>query len=290
MDSHETPSPLDLRTFSSDEPIRIVEPKSGWRPIDFTELWNYRDLLYYLVLRNIKIRYVQSVLGLGWAVLQPLITMIVFTLVFGRMVRVDTDGIPYAIFSYTALVPWTFFSRSLTETTNSLVSNINILNKVYIPRLIMPLAAVSGRLVDFGIAITLVFALMAWYRIAPTIWILMVPLLILLMMLTAIGIGTWLSALAVHYRDVRYGMSFMVQLMLYSTPVVYPASLVPDNLRLIYSINPMAGAIEGFRAALIGATPMPWDMLAVGTVTAVIIAVTGMFYFRRTERIFADVA
>ena len=221
--------------------------------------------------------------------LQPLITMIVFTFVFGKMVRIDTGGIPYAIFSYTALVPWTFFSRSLTETTNSLVSNINILNKVYIPRLIMPLAAVSGRLLDFAIALSLVFGLMMWYRIVPTVWILMVPVLIVLMMLTAIGIGTWLSALAVHYRDVRYGMSFMIQLMLYSTPVVYPASLVPDNLRLIYSINPMAGAIEGFRAALIGATPMPWDMLAVGTITSVVIAFTGMFYFRRTERIFADV-
>ena len=289
MDSPETPSPFDLRTFSGDELVRIVEPKSGWRPIDFTELWNYRDLLFYLILRNIKIRYVQSILGLGWAVLQPLITMIVFTFVFGKMVRIDTGGIPYAIFSYTALVPWTFFSRSLTETTNSLVSNINILNKVYIPRLIMPLAAVSGRLLDFAIALSLVFGLMMWYRIVPTVWILMVPVLIVLMMLTAIGIGTWLSALAVHYRDVRYGMSFMIQLMLYSTPVVYPASLVPDNLRLIYSINPMAGAIEGFRAALIGATPMPWDMLAVGTITSVVIAFTGMFYFRRTERIFADV-
>lgn len=290
MDSSETPPTIDLRSFASEEVVRVVQPKSGWRPVDFAELWNYRDLLVFMIWRSIKIRYVQSVLGLGWAVLQPAVTMIVFTLVFGKMVKIDTDAIPYAIFSYTALVPWTFFSRSLTETSNSLVANINILNKVYIPRLIMPLASVCGRLLDFGIALTLVFALMAWYRIAPTPWILMVPVLVVLMMITSIGLGTWLSALSVHYRDVRYGLSFGVQLMLYASPVVYPVSLVPDSLRLVYSINPMAGAIEGFRVALIGGAPMPWDMLAVGTLSSVVIALSGVFYFRRTERIFADVA
>ena len=269
---------------------RVNQPTSGWRFVDFDEIWRYRDLYYFLVRRSIKVRYVQSVLGVGWAVLQPFLTMIVFTVIFGRLAKIDSDGVPYAIFTYTALVPWTYFSRSLTDATGSLTGNISLLNKVYVPRLIMPLASVTSKLVDFAIALSLVFGLMVWFRIAPTPWMVLLPLLVLLMFLTTLGMGAWLSTLAVQYRDVRYGLQFGIQLLMYAAPVVYPVSLVPGQFRLLYALNPMVGVIEGFRAALLGTNPMPWDLLVVGTVTSSIIGVGGIFYFRRMERIFADVA
>lgn len=271
------------------EDTTVIEPKSGWQLIDFRELWEYRDLFYFLVWRDIKVRYAQSILGFGWAVIRPVISMIIFTIVFGKLAKISSDGVPYAIFSYTALVPWIYFSSALTDASSSLISASGTLTKVYFPRLIIPMVPVLGKLVDFGIAFLILFVLMVWFQIAPTIWALIIPFPILLMMLTAGGLGMWLTPLAIQYRDIKYGMSFAVNLMMYAAPVVYPVSLIPDQYRLLYGLNPMAGVIEGFRASLLGSTPMPWDLLAIGSITATIIAITGAFYFRRTERIFADV-
>ena len=267
----------------------IIEPKSGWRLIDLREIYEYRDLFYFLVWRDIKVRYAQSVLGIGWAVIQPIFSMIVFTIVFGKLAKISSDGVPYAIFSYTALVPCTYFSSALTESSGSLIGAGNMLSKIYFPRIIIPMTSILGKLIDFAIALLLLFGLMVWFKIGPTIWILILPLLIILMMLTASGLGMWLAALAIQYRDIKYGMSFAVQLLMYAAPVVYPASLIPAKYRLLYGINPMAGVIEGFRAALLNTRPMPWDLLAVGFITAFMIFISGVLYFRRMERIFADV-
>ena len=274
---------------SAPGPVHVIQPKSGWRVVDLGELWRYRDLFYFLVWRDIKARYAQSVLGVGWAVVQPLFLMVVFTIVFGKLAKLSSDGAPYAIFSYTALVPWTYFANALTDATGSLIQSANMLSKVYFPRLVLPLTSILGRLVDFGIALLLVFGLMAWFRTTPTVWVLILPLLIVLMMLTAAGLGMWLTALAIQYRDIKYAINFVVQLLLYCAPVVYPASLIPDQYRLLYGVNPMVGVIEGFRSALPNTNPMPWDLIAIGSATAVLTAASGALYFRRMERVFADV-
>lgn len=271
-------------------PITIIEPKSGWRIVDWKELRDYRDLLLFLTWRHIKVQYAQSMLGIGWAVIQPLFSMIVFTIVFGRLAGMESDGAAYPMFSFVALVPWTYFANAVVEGTNSLVSNTNMLTKVYFPRLVLPLAAVLAKLVDFCIAMLLLFGMMAWYGVAPTWGMLMLPGLILLMMLTAAGLGTWLTALAVQYRDIKYAMNFVVQLLMYAAPVVYPASLIPERYQFLYALNPMVGVIEGFRSALLGTRPMPWDFLLLGILSALVIAVTGCLYFRSRERLFADVA
>ena len=268
----------------------IIEPRSGWRLIDWRELRDYRDLFLFLTWRNIKVLYAQSAIGIGWAVIQPLFSMILFTLVFGKLAKISSDGVPYAVFSFTALVPWTYFSNSLTQGVNSLVQNANMISKVYFPRLILPMSAVAAKLLDFSIAMLVLAALMVWYRMVPTLGILALPLLILLMILTAAGLGAWLTALAIQYRDVKHAMTFVVQLLMYAAPVVYPTSLIPERYQLLYAINPMVGVIEGFRAALLGTRPMPWDFIAVGAASALVIALTGALYFRRKERIFADVA
>lgn len=282
-----------------DVPITIIEPRLGWRLVDWKEIRQYRDLLWFLTLRSVKVRYAQSAIGVGWAVIQPLFSMLVFTVVFGRLAGIESDGVPYAVFSFVALVPWTYFSNALTEGTSSLVQNANMLRKVYFPRLVLPLSAVLAKLVDFGIAMLLLFGLMAWYRTAPTVGVVLLPFLVLLMMLTAAGMGLWLSSLAIQYRDVYHAMNFMVQLLMYAAPVVYPASLIPTeytlygttfNPQLVYALNPLVGVIEGFRAALLGTRSMPWDLLAVGSLSTAVFAVTGLLYFRRRERLFADVA
>ncbi len=270
-------------------PFVHIRPRTGWQLIDFRELWEYRDLFYLLIWRNIKVRYAQSILGIGWAVVQPVFTMVVFTVVFGKLAKISSDGVPYAIFSYAALVPWTYFSTALTQASASLIGASGMISKVYFPRLIVPITPVLDKLVDFAIALLILFGLMVWFRIEPTIWALALPFFILLMILTAAGLGMWLTPLAIQYRDVKYGMGFVLQLLMFASPVVYPASLIPEQYRLLYGVNPMVGVIEGFRAALLGTRPMPWDLIAVGTITAFVIAVSGALYFRRTERIFADV-
>jgi lipopolysaccharide transport system permease protein len=268
----------------------IIKPRSGWQFINIGELLEYRDLFYFLVRRDIKVRYAQSVLGIGWAIIQPLFSMIVFTVIFGKLAKIGSDGVPYAIFSYAALVPWTYFSTSLTESTGSLIASSGMLTKVYFPRLIIPLAPIFSKLVDFGVALLLLFILMIWFKTFPAVWALILPLLVVHMMLTAVGLGMWLTALSIQYRDVKYGLNLAVRLLMYAAPVVYPIGLIPEKYRLIYGLNPMAGVIEGFRAALLGTRPMPWDLLLVGAITSLMIFMGGALYFNRLERFFADVA
>jgi lipopolysaccharide transport system permease protein len=268
----------------------IIEPKKGWQLINWTELREYKDLFYFLVWRDIKVLYKQTILGFAWAIIRPFFSMIVFSIVFGRLAQVPSDGAPYPIFAYTALIPWTYFSTAMSSSTQSLISNAGMLSKVYFPRLVIPMTPVLAKLVDFGIAFLLLGLMMIWYGIAPTWNVLFLPLLILLMILTAAGIGMWLSALAIQYRDVRFAIQFMAQLLMYAAPVVWPVSLIPQPYRLLYGLYPMAGVIEGFRSALLGTTPMPWDLILIGSASAIIIALSGALYFRRLERIFADVA
>ncbi len=272
----------------------IIEPQKGWQLIDWKELIEYKDLFYFFVLRDIKALYKQTILGFSWAIIRPVFSMIVFSVVFGRLAKIPSDGIPYPIFTYAALVPWTYFSTAMSSSTQSLISGSGMFTKVYFPRLIIPLTPVLSKLVDFGIAFVILFGLMAWYGIAPTINILWIPYLILLMILTSAGIGMWLSALAIQYRDIPHGIQFLSQLLMYAAPVVWPVSLIADKFgstaKLVYGIYPMAGVIEGFRSALLSHNPMPWDMIGMGTLTAVILFITGAFYFKRKERIFADVA
>jgi lipopolysaccharide transport system permease protein len=268
----------------------IIEPKTGWRQIDWKELYEYRDLFVFLVMRSIKVRYAQSVLGIGWAIIQPVFSMIVFTVVFGRLAKIDSEGVPYALFSFAALVPWTYFANSLTEATSSLVGQAHIINKIYFPRLLLPFSSVVAKLLDFAIAMLILFGLMAAYGMWPNIGILSFPVLILLMMLSSAGLGLWLTAMAIQYRDVAYASSFIVQLLMYAAPVVYPSSLIPEKYRLLYAINPMVGVIEGFRAALLGTTPMPWHFIGLGMLVSSFLFISGALYFRKKERFFADVA
>jgi lipopolysaccharide transport system permease protein len=273
--------------------VRIA-PSRGWQLIDVRELFAYRDLFLFLVLRDIKVLYKQTVLGFSWAIIRPLFQMILFTVIFGNLARVSSDGVPYAVFSYVALVPWNYFSTSVTTSANSLVVGANMLSKVYFPRMVMPLAPLLAKLVDFAIAFSIVFVLMAIYGIAPTANVVFLPLLLLIIMLTAGGAGLWLAALAVQYRDVKHVMEFLTQILMFAAPVVWPVTLIAERFgetaRLAYGLYPMAGAIEGFRSALLGTNPMPWGMIGLGALTATILFVTGAFYFRRMERRFADVA
>jgi lipopolysaccharide transport system permease protein len=226
----------------------------------------------------------------GWAVLQPLCSMLIFTVVFGRFAGIKSDGVPYAIFSFVALVPWTYFSNALLEASNSLVNQAQMITKVYFPRVILPLSSVLAKLVDFSIAMTMLAALMVWYRCVPNWNVVFLPLLVVIMLTSAAGLGMWLTAMAIQYRDVKHALSFVVQLLMYTTPVVYPATIVPAEWQSLYAVNPMVGVIEGFRAALLGTRPMPWEWIGLGSLSAAVLLFTGLMYFRRQERVFADVA
>jgi len=269
-----------------DRKLTVIEPKSGWQLIDWKELKEFRDMFFFLVWRDIKGKYAQSVMGVGWAVIQPVFTMLVFTVVFGNLAKVDSDGAPYAIFSFVALVPWTFFENSLTGSTNSM--NIMI-TKIYFPRLVLPVAAILSRGVDFVISFFVLAILLVGFQVVPTVWIVMLPFLIVVLMVTALGFGLWLSALSVQFRDIRHALGFGAKLLMYAAPVVYPASYIPEQYRLLYALNPMVGVIEGFRSAILATNPMPWDLIIVGTISAVIIALSGALYFKRREKYFADV-
>jgi len=274
----------------SEVPVIVREPRRGWRAVDLRELLAYRDLFRFLVVRDIKVLYKQTVLGFGWAILRPVFSMIVFSVVFGRLAKIPSDGVPYPLFSYAALVPWTYFQTSMTQSTNSLIQGARLVSKVYFPRIFVPLAPVVAGLVDFVIALSIVGILMAWYGVSPTMSIVFLPVLVAIMALTAAAVGLWLSILAAQYRDVRFAVQFLIQLLMYAAPVVWPASLIPGKYRLLYGLYPMAGVIEGFRSALLGTNPMPWDLVVPGGLGAVILFVSGLFYFRRVERILADVA
>lgn len=257
--------------------------------VDFQELWRYKDLLYFLTLRGIKARYAQSILGVSWAIIQPLFTTLVFTLVFGGLAKVDSDGMPYILFSYLALWPWNYFSGTLTESANSLIQNANMITKVYFPRMVLPLSAILSKLLDFIIAFVVVIGLLIYFGQMPGWGILFLPLLIIQLLMCSLGIGMFLSALAVKYRDVKHALTFMVQLLLYAAPVVYSTQAVPEKYLQFYILNPMVGVIEGFRAAFLH-RPMPWEWIWPGSIVALFVFVFGMMYFRRMERIFADVA
>jgi lipopolysaccharide transport system permease protein len=268
----------------------IIEPKKGWKAIDWKELTQYRDLFYFLVWRDVTILYKQTVLGFAWAIIRPLFSMVVFSLIFGRLTKIPSDGIPYPIFSYSALVPWTYFSTAIINSTQSLIGNSNMITKVYFPRLFIPLTPVFSGLVDFVVSFLFLGALMVWYSILPSSQLFLLPLLLVLLVLTGSGIGLWLSALAIQYRDVKYAVQFFSQILMYAAPVVWPVSLIPGKYRLLYGCYPMAGVIEGFRSCILGKTPFPWDLIASGFVVAILIAFSGARYFRRTEKIFADIA
>ncbi len=267
----------------------FIRPASGWVAINLIELWEYRELLYFLTWRDIKVRYKQTVFGVAWAVLQPLGMMLIFTVFFGNLVGVPSDGLPYPIFAFAALLPWQLFSRALTSASTSLVVNQRLITKVYFPRLLIPMSAVLSSLVDFGISLVLLLAMIIFYGIAPTPMLALLPLFTLLALMTALGVGFWLSALDVQYRDVRHTLPFLTQFWLFATPVVYPASLVPDRWSLLYGLNPMAGVVEGFRWALLGKTGAPDVMLTVSTIAVLVVFIGGLYYFRRAESTFADV-
>ena len=268
----------------------VIKSHSGWRGVDWKELLEYRDLLWFMVWRNIKVRYAQSAVGVGWAVLQPVATMLVFTVIFGRLVHVQSDGAPYAVFAFVALVPWTYFSNCLTEGADSMVSNADIISKIYFPRLILPFSILGARILDFFIAFFILILLLLGYGIVPNAGVLVLPLLLVIMMLGVAGLSLFLTALAIQYRDIKYGMNFAVQLLMYAAPVVYPTSMITERWQYLYALNPMVGVIEGFRAALISTRPMPWLIISIGGGVAVLLFLCGIMYFRRKEHVFADVA
>jgi lipopolysaccharide transport system permease protein len=282
LDPTQTVAPEVLQTLT-------IRPPSGWASIGLKELWDYRELLYFLMWRDIKVRYKQTALGAAWAIIQPFFMMIVFSLFFGRLGKIPSDGIPYPVFVYCALLPWQLFSFALSESSNSLVGNQNLITKVYFPRLVVPISAVLGGLIDFAIAFVILLAMMAYYGIVPGIAIVTLPLFILLAVMTALGVGLWLSALNVQYRDVRYTIGFLTQFWLFATPVAYPSSLVPAKWRALYGLNPMAGVVEGFRWALLGKADPPGALLAVSIGVVILILIGGLYYFRRMEQTFADI-
>lgn len=269
--------------------VVFIKPSKSWVSLNLRSLWEYRELLYFLTWRDIKVRYKQTILGAAWAILQPFLTMLIFSVFFGRLVKVPSDGIPYPLFAFAALVPWTFFANGLNQSSNSLISSANLLKKVYFPRLAIPVATVLAGVVDFVLAFVVLLLLMAYYRVTPTINIIWTPLLLALAFVTSLGVGLWMSALNVKYRDVRYVVPFLVQIWLFSTPVAYPSSLLHEPWRTIYGLNPMVGVVEGFRWALLGANTAPGLMVFASAAAAVLILVSGAFYFRHMEKIFADV-
>lgn len=274
----------------AEEQVTIIRPSKGWKFINVREIVNYKDLLFFLVVRGIKAKYAQSVLGVGWAIIQPLVSTLIFTIVFGNLAKISSDGVPYFIFSLTALVPWTYFSNTLTESANSLVTNANLITKVYFPRMVLPLSAALAKLLDFAIGFILLLTVLIIYGFGISAWILMLPPLLIILLLTSLGLGMWLSAMAVQFRDVKHALAFMVQLLMYLAPVVYPTSNVPLKFQFVYSLNPMVGVIEGFRAIFLHHQPMPWNFIMNGAIVSVFIFIGGAFYFRKMEKNFADVA
>jgi lipopolysaccharide transport system permease protein len=281
---------------SNDELILFIRPSRGWSAIDLKEIWHFRELIYFLIWRDVKVRYKQTALGAAWAIIQPFLTMVVFTIFFGKLAKVPSDNVPYPIFSYTGLLPWGLFVKALSDAGHSLVSHRAMITKIYFPRLVIPFASVLSGVVDFGLAFIVLIGIMIYYQYAPgstyqisiTPMILTLPLFLILALITALGVGLWLSALNVIYRDINYIIPFLTQFWLFITPIAYPSSMIPKKWQLLYAINPMTGVVEGFRWALLGTKTAPGPMLAVSTTIALVILVTGLFYFQRMERTFAD--
>jgi len=266
----------------------IIKPSYGWAALNLRDLLLYRELIFFMTWRDLKVRYKQTLLGASWAILQPFLTMVVFSIFFGNLAKVPSDGVPYPIFSYTALIPWTLFSKALQDASRSLVANSHMITKVYFPRMILPLSSVMAGVVDFLIAFVVLLGMMVFFNIFPTVNVLVLPLFLLLALVTAVGVGLWLSALNVLFRDINYVLPFLTQFWMYITPVAYPSSMVPSEWQVVYALNPMAGVVEGFRWALLGTGQPPGIMTLVSSITAVVLLISGMFYFRRMERLFAD--
>jgi len=277
------------KLFDNVLPVIRIEPSKGWSPVKLKELFEYRELLYFLIWRDIKVRYKQTVLGAAWAIIQPFFTMVVFSIFFGRLAKIPSDGIPYPIFSFAALVPWTFFANGMNQGSNSLVSSSNLIKKVYFPRLAIPIATVLSGIVDFALAFIMLLGMMLYFGFVPTANVLWLPFLLLLSLITSLGVSLWLSAMNVQFRDVRYIIPFLTQLWLFATPVAYPSSLLSEPWRTIYGINPMVGVVEGFRWALLGTNTAPGPVIMVSCLMSLVILVSGAFYFRRMEKNFADI-
>jgi homopolymeric O-antigen transport system permease protein len=282
-------SAANVQIEKTSVPTLKIDPVGHWISIDFRELWHYRELLYFLIWRDVKVRYKQTVLGAAWAILQPLSLMLVFSLFFGKLGKMPSDGIPYPLFTFCALLPWQLFANSLTESSNSLVGNQHLITKIYFPRLVIPISAVLAGLVDFAIAFIILLGLMFYYGVTPGWAVITLPGFVLLAIISALGVGLWLSALNVKYRDVRYTIGFMVQFWLFATPVAYSSNLIPEKWRIVYGINPMAGVVEGFRWALLGNARPSGQMLWVSIAVVAVVFVSGIYYFRRMEQEFADI-
>lgn len=278
-----------MKAEITDTPVIQIRPTKGWASLQLRALWEYRELLYFLAWRDIKVRYKQTVLGAGWAIIQPVTTMLIFTIIFGRLAKIPSDNIPYPIFCFCALLPWNYFASAFSRSSGSLVNNAHLISKVYFPRLVIPISSLLSGLLDFAIAFLFLIGMMFYYHIVPTITILWLPVFMLMAIATALGVGLWLGALDVLYRDIGYLVPFLSQIWMYATPVVYPSSLIPEKWRLIYGLNPMAGVVEGFRWALIGRGTKPGPMLFVSAFVTIILLVSGAFYFRRMEKTFADI-
>jgi lipopolysaccharide transport system permease protein len=281
---------LEISPFAAvREPTVVVEPIRGLFCLDLQAVWRYRELLYFLIWRDVKVRYKQTIIGGAWAILQPLMTMVVLTLIFGNFAKIPSDGLPYPLFALTALLPWNYFSQGLSRSGASLVGNAHLISKVYFPRLIIPMSAATAPLVDFAIAFVVLVGMMTWYGIAPTWSMLALPFFLLLALLTALAVGLWLSAFNVRYRDVGHIIPFLIQFWMFASPVAYPVSLVPEKWRLLYSLNPMAGVIEGFRWALLGKESPDFSVIGLSAVVVLAILMGGLVYFTRVEQTFADV-
>lgn len=277
------------RIATEELPVLRIRPSSGWVSLQLKEVWAYRELLYFLIWRDVKVRYKQTALGAAWAIIQPFFTMLVFSLFFGRLAKMPSDGIPYPVFAYSALVPWTFFAQGLTQSSDSLVGSGNLIKKVFFPRLVIPLGAVMAGVVDFMLAFVVMILMMFYYGVTPTVNVVFLPLLLLLALTTSLGVGLWLSAFNVKYRDVKYVVPFIAQFWMFATPIAYPSSLLSEPWRTIYGINPMVGVVEGFRWALLGLNTAPGAMVWVSAIVSVTLLISGAFYFRRMEKTFADV-
>ena len=273
---------------TNSDAVTIIDSKPRWAFIDFNELFNYKDLIFFLVWREIKVLYAQTILGFFWAILQPLIQIVLFTIVFGKIAKISTDGTPYFLFSTVAIIPWTYMSQAMSQSSESLVKDQNMLGKIYFPRIVFPMTPVLARLVDFTISILIVLCVMIYYQVPPSWNLVYFPLFLVMMTIIPLSIGLWLSALAIRFRDIKFAMPFVVRMLIYSAPIVYSSSSIPGAYRLLYSFNPIVGVIEGYRACLLG-TSMPWAYIWPGSVTAVILLLSGAMYFKRMERIFADV-
>jgi lipopolysaccharide transport system permease protein len=285
--ANQTPS-LQASIKLPDGPLVVIEPSKSWVALDLRDIWTYRELLYFLVWRDVKVRYKQTLLGAAWAIIQPLFTMLIFSLLFGKLAGIKSDGVPYPIFAYAGLLPWTFFSNAVTNSGNSLVGSANLITKVYFPRLVIPAAAVLAGLVDFFFAFLTMIALMFYYRVSPSISLLALPVLVLLTSALALAVGMWMSALNVKYRDVRYALPFLIQLWMFASPILYPLSLVPAKWHWLISLNPLTGIVEGYRASLFN-LPFDWRALGVSSLLTMLALVYSLFSFKRMERKFADI-